>query len=171
MLAQHLINLARSPVGFVYWKCGLAAGRRKQLNSFYDSFAAIATDPGRCAESQTPTHRGHSERQDSRFPNGYFQVSSSPSRTGCLRDTESLLSRPANRCCRPIAAIRTSQTKVCHAAITVVHLCRSYFTLSESKQPLGSDAGHLFERHSTSYSSLAHRESSEHTEQPHLPVR
>lgn len=33
--------------------------------------------------------------------NGCFQVSSSPSLSGCSQDVRSPLSRPAHRCCRP----------------------------------------------------------------------
>ena len=42
--APDLINLARSPVGFVEEKCGLGAGRRKRLNSFAAIAAARSRD-------------------------------------------------------------------------------------------------------------------------------
>lgn len=68
--------------------------------------AAVAAAHDRWSNYRSPLRSSHSGRQDSRFSNDCFQVRSSPLLTGCLRGAGSPLYRLANRCRRPIAAVR-----------------------------------------------------------------
>lgn len=68
-------------------------------------FAAIATAHVSRANYLSLPDSGHSERQEGRFSNGCFQVTSSPLLTDCPRNTGRPLPPSANRCCRPKAEI------------------------------------------------------------------